>query len=299
MYTTTSITTPSRVVAYILLCSQMLTNCFHFDTPGKEEISARKARLHYSAIEEVESGTLPTNFLITRQLNQVTSCQKIDKAWQAALVQEGQKDQILPMVCKIAYGLANVDNAGASEQQQQVQLINDPKSGAKKKQEKNYDFPGGEKIPQAIQLDNNKTIKVEFGYSEDGISADHAVNSTLIAAFKDSLNMVSQSCDFHTIYISTTTNGHDESQVSNHKIDNGALAIDISRIDGKPIEALGANHPWVIAFQHAMDKLPNIKENFGPCWLHKEGVTYSPKPACRKQELCEQHKNHIHFSIKK
>lgn len=165
--------------------------------------------------------------------------------------------------------------------------------------EKDYDFPGGEKIPHSIQLDSGQTIKIDFGQSKDGISAEHAVNPKLVAALKKFLNIANKSCDFHTIYISATTNGHDESTVSNHKVENGALALDISRIDGQRVEKLGPLHPLVTGFQKALDELPNIRENFGPYWLHKEKGVYSPKPVRKKQELEEQHRNHIHFSINK
>jgi hypothetical protein len=53
----------------------------------------------------------------------------------------------------------------------------------------------------------------------------------------------------------------------------------------------------VIDFQKAIDELTNVRENFGPYWLHKGRAVYSPKPLPKKQKLQEDHKNHIHFSI--
>lgn len=39
MYTTTSITTPKRVIAFILLLNQLLTSCTNFNLPSKKEVS--------------------------------------------------------------------------------------------------------------------------------------------------------------------------------------------------------------------------------------------------------------------
>lgn len=105
---------------------------------------------------------------------------------------------------------------------------------------------------------------------------------------------------FSSIHISATTNGHDGKlyKNSNHRVKNGARAIDISSIDGKTVEELGANDPLIIAFQTNIDVLPNIRENFGPCFLHKEGKRYSPEIE-RKKKLMKYHRSHIHFSISK
>jgi hypothetical protein len=189
----------------------------------------------------------------------------------------------------------------------------------KLKKPEDYDLPGGVSIPNAITLDNKKIVNLTFGKSlikikvwnedkkkhelkiqqpETYVSADRLVDPRLIPAITQVFNIASKTVDFSTIHISATTNGHDESDLSNHKVERGARAIDISRIDGEFVEKLGPVHPSVINFQKAIDELPNIWENFGPYWLHKERVVYSPKPLSKKQKLQEDHNNHIHFSIK-
>ena len=97
--------------------------------------------------------------------------------------------------------------------------------------------------------------------------------------------MVNTLVNFSNIHISATTNGHDgpDSKGSNHRVENEARAIDISRIDNKTIESLGSSHPWVIDFQTVIDELLNIRENFGLYWLHKEKKLHSPKPVRKKQ----------------
>lgn len=39
MYTTTRITTPKRVIAFVLLLNQLLTSCVNFNVPSKKEVS--------------------------------------------------------------------------------------------------------------------------------------------------------------------------------------------------------------------------------------------------------------------
>lgn len=184
----------------------------------------------------------------------------------------------------------------------------EPEKGKKGKLEKpeDYDLPGGMHIPHLINLENGKTVKVTFGQSlikTEGrstgkyVSADRMVDRRLIPCLVQVLNTVSKTVKFSSIHISATTNGHGDSKVSNHRVENGARAIDISMIDGKYVQSLGPNHALVIAFQNAMDELPNIRENFGPYWLHKEKEIYSPKPLKRKQDLIDMHTHHIHFSI--
>lgn len=184
------------------------------------------------------------------------------------------------------------------------------------KRPEDYDLPGGMKIPHAIILENRQTVKITFGKSlikiqekpalqiavqepETYVSADRLVDRRLIPTLVQVLNTANKTVHFKSIHISATTNGHDASQVSNHRVENGARAIDISRIDGKYMESLGTHHPLVKVFQTALDEVPNIRENFGPYWLHKEKQIFSPKPIRKKQELIDMHRNHIHFSINK
>ena len=176
------------------------------------------------------------------------------------------------------------------EMQRQRENIGEKEVKRETKEEpKNYDFPGGMNIPHTITLDNGNSISVTFGVTEDGVFADNKVNKKLIPALIQVLNTASKSVDFHTIHISATTNG-EHGKKSNHSV-RKARAIDISMIDGKYVESLGPKDPLVIAFQNAMDELPDIRENFGPFFRHKFRRRYS------SDRLREQHKDHIHFSI--
>lgn len=56
----------------------------------------------------------------------------------------------------------------------------------------------------------------------------------------------------------------------------------------------------MIAFQEALEQLPNIRENFGPYWLHKCKQEHTdPANPQHIEKLKEMHQNHIHFSIEK
>ena len=161
-----------------------------------------------------------------------------------------------------------------------------------------YDLPSSMHIPQLIQLSTGSTVKVTFGSSLKQpenliISADRLVDQRLIPTLIQALNIASETVKIESIHISATTNGHEGKQYtnSNHRKENGARAIDISRINGNNIFDLGANNPLVIALQNALDETPYIRENFGPYFRHKKRKTY------QSNGLHQGHKNHIHFSI--
>jgi hypothetical protein len=133
------------------------------------------------------------------------------------------------------------------QREKEENLKSEKEEKQKLKKPEDYDLPGGESIPHAIKLDK-KIVNLTFGESliriwdkqlskfviqkpETYVSADRLVDPRLIPAMTQVFNIASKTVDFSTIHISATTNGHDESEVSNHKVENGARAIDISRID--------------------------------------------------------------------
>lgn len=161
-----------------------------------------------------------------------------------------------------------------------------------------YDLPGSMHIPRFIQLNTGDIVKITFGSSLRNpekfiISADRLVDQRLIPSLVQALNKTNETVKIYSIHISATTNGHDGKQYanSNHRKENGARALDISKINGKNVADLGPKSPLVIAFQNALDETPYVRENFGPYFRHKKRKIY------RSTALREDHRNHIHFSI--
>jgi hypothetical protein len=161
-----------------------------------------------------------------------------------------------------------------------------------------YDLPTSMHIPHLIRLTSGATVAVTFGSSLKKpenliISADRLVDQRLIPSLIQALDKANEEVRIESIHISATTNGHDGKQYanSNHRKENGARAIDISRINGRNIVDLGANSPLVIALQNALNEVLIVRENFGPYLRHKDRKPYTTS------RLRENHKNHIHFSI--
>jgi hypothetical protein len=161
-----------------------------------------------------------------------------------------------------------------------------------------YDLPTSMHIPRLIRLSTGNDVTVTFGSSIKKpenviISADRLVDQRLIPSLTQALNKANEIVKIESIHISATTNGHDGKQYanSNHRKENGARAIDISRINGKNISDLGANSPLVIALQNALNEISIVRENFGPYLRHKDKKPYTTS------RLRENHRNHIHFSI--
>ncbi|ACE05613.1 hypothetical protein Aasi_0168 [Candidatus Amoebophilus asiaticus 5a2] len=161
-----------------------------------------------------------------------------------------------------------------------------------------YDLPTSMHIPHLIRLSSGSTVTVTFGSSLKKpenliISADRLVDQRLIPSLIQALNKANETVKIESIHISATTNGHDGKQYanSNHRKENGARAIDISRINSSSVASLGANNPLVIALQSALEEVSIVRENFGPYLRHKNKKPYTTS------RLRENHKNHIHFSI--
>jgi ankyrin repeat protein len=162
---------------------------------------------------------------------------------------------------------------------------------------------GGNWIPGSIILDNGQVVKIEFGTSDDGKSANNLVHTKLIKALKALLNRVSQHMEVQVIFIKTTTNGK-HGKKSNHKVHQKARAIDISRINGQFVEALGQEpkQEMIKLWQDIIDSLPDTRENFGPCFLHKKEVgkeaeVYIHSDPIEHEKLVKNHKDHIHFAV--
>ena len=138
-------------------------------------------------------------------------------------------------------------------------------------------------IPSTITLDNGQIVNIIFGSTKDLVSANQPVATRLVDALKATLNLASSNVTIHQIYIKATTNGIHGPE-SNHF---RKLALDISKINGSSVLALGPNNPLVVALQNAFENVPNRRENFGPAFERKWG---QPWPV-------GDHEDHLHFSV--
>ncbi|QQL50795.1 hypothetical protein [Mucilaginibacter ginkgonis] len=140
-------------------------------------------------------------------------------------------------------------------------------------------------IPSTIILANGNTVQVLFGTtSTDHLYADRLVDSRLVTAITNALNIAeSNGAYIVSIYIEATTNGTHTNANSNHY---RGTAVDISRINGIPLIVQHASKA-VKTLQTAFDQLPNIRENFGPYFKHKQTLPWT----------IGGHENHIHISI--
>jgi len=159
--------------------------------------------------------------------------------------------------------------------------------------DEDFDLHNGMRIPKKIKLKNGKEVKVNFGVSKsDNRSADNQVNEKLVKALTDALSLAGNSVDITEITIPCTTNGQ-HTDCSNHDVIQDARAFDISGINGKSVVSIKPNDPVIKALQNAFESLPNIRENFGPCYMHKEKEPYG----IDNKKLQEQHMDHLHISI--
>lgn len=139
-----------------------------------------------------------------------------------------------------------------------------------------------ELMPTSINLNNGQTVRLIFGITQDGKSALQKVNKKLIVALQNALDNLPQNITINSLFIAASTNGvHGPN--SNHP---RGIALDISRINGIKMISSGIT-PEIISLQQSLDNLPNIRENFGPSFKHKNGLPWT----------ISDHQDHIHFSI--
>jgi hypothetical protein len=145
------------------------------------------------------------------------------------------------------------------------------------------------RFPNSFTLSSGRIVSVSFGTTQsDYINADQEVSTRLIDAIKTALEVVNQTASITSIHISATTNGRHATTSNHYK----ALAVDISRINGVSVSTLyGMGSSILRDFQLAFDSVPYRRENFGPSFLHKGGVT---PPANR---MPSPHLDHFHFSV--
>lgn len=139
-------------------------------------------------------------------------------------------------------------------------------------------------IPECIQIDNGSEISIEFGTTSDGKSSDQAISPCAIDALASALDCASEDHTINSIYISSTTNGV-HSPKSNH---SRALAIDISRINGKRMALMNAQELALVGkIQDCLEEYGGIRENFGPSLKKKLNEDYN----------VPNHDDHVHMSV--
>jgi hypothetical protein len=141
-------------------------------------------------------------------------------------------------------------------------------------------------IPSTFTLENGQIVNIIFGSTKDNgiiVSANQPVATRLVDALKAALNLASSSVTIHQLYIKATTNGR-HGPNSNHP---RQIAVDISKINGSYVLALGPNNQLVVALQNAFENVPNRRENFGPAFERKWGQHWP----------VGGHDNYLHFSV--
>lgn len=144
-----------------------------------------------------------------------------------------------------------------------------------------------EELPTTLTTSDGTKVDINFGTtSSDGVSAYQPVAPSLHHMLEFALNYVNYSSGSDVkiteIGISSTSNGTHTSPNSNHFKNK---AIDIYTINGTRIDEM-IDQSLIQKLQDAFELCHNIRENFGPMYLHKNRNDYA----------VSAHDNHIHIS---
>jgi hypothetical protein len=162
----------------------------------------------------------------------------------------------------------------------------------------NYNYQGNKQlIPNPLILTNGTQVDITFGTtSSDNINSNQPVAIDLIDglrfALEEANNNLSVSEQITTIHISSTTNGHSNSNSPNHP---NAVALDISRINGVHMIVSGLTDQ-IKKLQIAFDNFQYIRENFGPYFKHKYSLETN---TWDYNYSVGGHNDHIHISIRR
>lgn len=152
------------------------------------------------------------------------------------------------------------------------------------------DHDAREHIPSAVVLSNGNQVSIQFGTTaSDGLSANQPVSTRLVQGLQQALEYASwhgSGPAIQSISIKATTNGLHGPNSNHYK----GIGMDISKINGIYINDLPANHPLILRLQNAFESLPEIRENFGPAFVHKLKSDYGHMGV-------PPHLDHIHISI--
>ncbi len=153
----------------------------------------------------------------------------------------------------------------------------------------NLNLEGGQYIPQQFTTDNGQKVNVSFSSS-----SNNAISSDVVSGLIKSINEANNSdANITSINISSTTNHPSNATRSAHTVENGARAIDISRINNVPVSK---TDPYSHALQQAIGRVPGWLENYGPSIIQKmyNGAAISAPWA---REIKGGHYDHIHYSV--
>ncbi|GEM_PF-2692600 len=160
----------------------------------------------------------------------------------------------------------------------------------------NYVYQGPKQlIPSSLVLSNGSTVNVTFiTYTTDNKSSNQQVAKELVDGLKFALEQansyLSVTDKITTINVYATTNGTHTGP--NHY--NGT-ALDINSVNGERMAVSGITNQ-ITELQKAFDNFQYIRENFGPYFKHKYTISNN---TWNYSYPVDDHKNHIHISIRK
>ncbi|HXI86201.1 MAG TPA: RHS repeat-associated core domain-containing protein, partial [Parvularculaceae bacterium] len=98
-----------------------------------------------------------------------------------------------------------------------------------------------------------------------------------------------------SVNISSTTGGHEKFPTSNHRLDNGARAVDVDHINGKKVGHPAAAED-VKKLQAAFANQPGVRENLGPARMEKTWTLGGKAVHHGDAALAKAHEGHVHFA---
>ena len=141
-------------------------------------------------------------------------------------------------------------------------------------------------LPRSLVTEDGTSVNITFGTTTDGVNAYQPVAPSLDHMLRFALDYVNYTSGselkIYSLGISLTTNGAHSSPLSNHY---RSKAMDIYMINGMRIEDM-TDLSLAYLLQDAFELCHNIRENFGPKFLHKNRSNWS----------VSTHNDHIHIS---
>lgn len=140
--------------------------------------------------------------------------------------------------------------------------------------------------PQVKRADGG-TTKITFVNNDPNGASPNQPIATMTAT---TIEGVISAANVESVNINSTTGGIHSSKASNHY---SGRAIDIDRVDGKPV---GANNVGAGRIQEAARPENNIRENYGPHIMEKRSGADRQPTTVKNRELEDAHKSHVHLS---
>jgi RHS repeat-associated protein len=127
-------------------------------------------------------------------------------------------------------------------------------------------------------------------------TSNNKVNSKLVQYFKTLMDKASLN-GIKSVNISSTTDHTSNPGISNHEIQNGASALDISIINNI---AVSGTNLFAQTLQNLILETSGYRENFGP-FMNKKALSAGATPEDKSSSgsIVAGHKNHVHISVQK